>query len=485
MDLSLVPDPAATSAAAPAVAIPPGARMSEPVRDEVGSVVARLRATFATGRTRDPRWRREQLAAIERLVVEHEADIAAALAADLRRPALDAWFGDVASVRTEAAYARRHVRRWMKLARVSLPATMLPGRAFHRDEPLGVVLVIGPWNFPVYLSLGPMIGALAAGNCVILKPSEQAPATSRLLARLVPEYLDGDAVAVVEGAAATTQDLLARGLDHAFFTGGTEIGKLILAAAAPHLTPVTLELGGKSPAIVTRAADLEVTARRIVWSKFMNSGQTCVAPDYVLVDAEVRDQFVTLVGESIAAMYGEAPTMLPIVNAHQYDRLAALLAGTGGRIAVGGQTDPDTTTIAATVVVDPDPESALMREEIFGPVLPVLGVPSLDAAIDFVTSRPKPLAAYLFSSSRAERDRVLREISAGGTVVNHAAVQLLNPRLPFGGVGASGMGAYHGRAGFETFSHRKSVLLKRARPDFTMTYPPYTARTEKIFRRIF
>jgi aldehyde dehydrogenase (NAD+) len=456
-----------------------------PIAPTVAAVVAGLRATFATGRTREIGWRLDQLAAIERLVGEREADIARALFADLGRSAVDAWLGDVASARTEAAYAHKHLRSWMRSTRTGLPLALRPGRAFYRYEPLGTVLVIGPWNYPVYLCLGPLIGALAAGNCCIVKPSEHAPATSALLASLLPRYLDNDAVAVIEGDATTSQALISEGLDHVFFTGGAAVGALVLAAAAPHLTPVTLELGGKSPTVVTRSANIEVAARRIAWTKFLNSGQTCVAPDYILVESAIRDELVDKIGQSARQLAGGSMPSLPIVNRRQYERLTALLDAERDNIVFGGVADPDRVAIQPTIIVDPDPAADLMSEEIFGPILPVLTVDSLSQAIDYVSARPKPLAAYLFSSDRAQRRRFVNEVSAGAISVNQAAVHVLIPQLPFGGVGTSGMGSYHGRWGFETFSHRKSVFIKPARPDPSLTYPPYTKRSEGILRRIF
>jgi aldehyde dehydrogenase (NAD+) len=449
---------------------------------QAADLLLRLRETHATGVTRSPEWRLRQLRGIVRLVSEREADLAAALASDLGRTPHETWFGDVASTVGEAKYAIRHLRRWMRPTRTSVPLALMPGRAAYRYEPLGTVLVIGPWNYPFYLTLGPMVGALAAGNCVIVKPSEHAPAASALLARLVPEYLDADAVAVVEGDAAVTQTLISQRLDHIFFTGGTEIGRKIMQAAAPLLTPVTLELGGKSPVIVTRQADIEVAARRIAWGKLLNSGQTCVAPDYVLVDHAVRDELVARLIETIAEFRAGEPAAQPVVNARQFDRLQGLLDG--APVVAGGRPGRDGRTLEPTIVVDPDPDSALMRGEIFGPILPVLGVESLSAAIDFVNARDKPLAVYVFSNSKAEQQRVFAEVPAGGAVANHIAMQVLAPQLPFGGVGASGMGAYHGKWGYEAFSHRKATLAMRSRPDLKMIYPPYSERDKKLLRKL-
>jgi aldehyde dehydrogenase (NAD+) len=453
---------------------------------DVGTVLADLRRTFATGHTRGLDWRLAQLAGIERLCDEREAEIAAALLEDLGRAAAEAWLGDIASTKGEAAYARKHLKKWMRRRRQPLPLAQLPGRGWVQYEPLGVVLVIGPWNYPVYLTLGPLVAAVAAGNCAVLKPSELAPATSALLARLVPQYVDSAAVRVVEGDGDTTQNLLAQGFDHALFTGGTEIGKKIMAGAAPTLTPVTLELGGKSPVIVTADADLDVTARRIAWVKLMNSGQTCIAPDYVLADRSVVAELTEKIVASVVRFRsGQSDPGLRIVNERQFDRLASLIATTSGTVVHGGGFDRATLTIEPTVILDPSPDDAVMADEIFGPVLPILTTDSSDAAVAFVNTKPKPLALYVFTSSgRLGRDLVDR-IPSGGAVINHVAMHCLVPQLPFGGVGASGMGAYHGRWGFEALSHRRAVLSKPAKPDPGLVYPPYTDRALRVMRRLF
>ena len=447
--------------------------------------LAGLRSVFANGRTRDLEWRLRQLDGITRLVTEREPEIAEALERDLGRSAVEAWLGDITSTASEAEYARKHLRRWMRPARQRLPLNQLPGSGWVRYEPLGVVLVIGPWNFPVYLTLGPLVAAVAAGNCAVVKPSELAPATSALLARLLPEYLDPEAVIVVEGEASTTQDLLALGFDHAFFTGGTEVGKKIMAAAAPTLTPVTLELGGKSPVVVAADADLGVVARRIAWVKLLNSGQTCIAPDYVLAEASIRDELVDRIVATVAEFRADQVGGQRIVNERQFDRLTGYLEATQGKVVTGGASDRASLTMEPTVVVDPDPGEPVMSEEIFGPVLPVLSVASMPDAVAFVNARPKPLALYVFTRSKATGRQVVDAIPAGGAVVNHVALHCLVPALPFGGVGASGMGAYHGEWGFQTLSHRKAVLEKTLRPDLRIIYPPYTDRAKKILRRLF
>ncbi len=457
---------------------------SLPVAEAV-DIVEDLRAEFRDGFTHELQWRIKQLRAIKQLLIEQEDAIAEALASDLGRPKPEAWLGDIASTQAEAGYALKHLKKWVRRRRASVPLSQMPARAWVQYEPVGVVLIIGPWNYPVYLSLAPLVAAVAAGNCAVIKPSELAPATSALLARLVPRYLDSRAVRVVEGDAATTQHLLAQGFDHAVFTGGTEIGRKIMAAAAATLTPVTLELGGKSPVIIAADADLDVAARRIAWVKLMNSGQTCIAPDYVLAERSVIGELTDKIVENLKAFRaGEGLEAVRIVNHRQYDRLVAMIEGTHGKIIVGGSYDRDSVSIAPTVVVDPPADDPVMSEEIFGPVLPIVAVESIDEAVRYVNARPKPLGLYVFTNPRAAQ-RIIDRVPSGGAVINHIAMHCLVPSLPFGGVGDSGMGAYHGRWGFETLSHRRAVLSKPTKPDPRMIYPPYTPRTLKLMRRMF
>lgn len=453
---------------------------------DIATVVGRLRRTFASGRTRSVAWRREQLRALEKMMTENEARIAGALAADLHRKPFEAWLADVASTASEARDAAKNVGKWTRRRHRLLEMSQLPGRAWVEYEPYGTVLIIGAWNFPFALTLGPLVGAIAAGNTAVLKPSELAPESSRLMAELVPRYLDPDAVAVIEGDGTVSQELIAQGFDKLCFTGGTEVGRKVYESAARHLTPVTLELGGKSPVIVAADADIETAAKRIAWTKLINSGQVCIAPDYVLVDASVRDELVSNLGKAIAKFRAQDSGGMRIVNERHFDRLTGALAATEGTVALGGGTDTSALTIEPTVVVDPDPGEPLMTDEIFGPILPVLTVKNLDEAITFVNSRPKPLAAYLFTKAKAVRERVIREVPSGGMLVNHLIFQFATAKLPFGGVGPSGMGAYHGRWGFEEFSHRKSVLTKPTRPDVSaLVYPPYTEKAWKLARRLF
>ena len=448
-------------------------------------VLAQVRSVFNTGRTRSVQWREDQLRAIERMCEEREGEISDALTQDLGRSTFEAWLGDIASTKAEAVFARKNFRKWMKPRRQSLPLAQMPGRAWVQYDPLGVVLVIGPWNYPFFLCMSPVVAAIAAGNAVVVKPSELAPATSALMARLIPLYLDTEAVRVVEGAADVTQDLMSQGFDHALFTGGTEIGRKIMAAAAPTLTPVTLELGGKSPVLVLADADLDVTARRIAWTKLLNSGQTCIAPDYILADRSIAKELTDKIVATIAKFRADQKDpSLRIVNERQFDRLVSILSATEGTVVTGGGSDRATLSIEPTVVVDPGPDDSVMADEIFGPILPIITVGSTDEAVAFVNARPKPLALYVFTSSQQKGRDLVDRMPSGGAVINHIAMHCLVPQLPFGGVGASGMGAYHGQWGFEALSHRRAVLSKPAKPDPGLLYPPYTDRAMKILRRL-
>ncbi|GCB00250.1 aldehyde dehydrogenase family protein [Mycolicibacterium sp. NCC-Tsukiji] len=465
------------SVAAVGASIEPGPSIPE--------IVAGLRRTYATGRTRDLQWRKRQLLALAQAVEDNESAIAKALEADLGRKPFEAWLTDTVGTIAEAKDAAKNVHKWAKRRYRLLERSQLPGRGWVEYEPYGTVLIIGAWNFPFFLTLGPLVGALAAGNTVVLKPSEFAPASSRLMAELVERYLDTDAIAVVEGDGMVSQELIAQGLDRIMFTGGTEIGKKIMAAAAPHLTPVTLELGGKSPVIVAADADIDVAAKRIAFAKLINSGQICIAPDYVVAEAPIRDQLVTKIRDAIEQFRAKDTGGMPIVNERQFNRLTGYL-NTGGETVIGGNADARALTIQPTVVVDPPLDGPLMCEEIFGPILPVVTVESLGAAIEFVNARPKPLAAYLFTKSKTTRERVIREVPSGGMLVNHLIFHVATSKLPFGGVGPSGMGAYHGKYGFLEFSHCKSVMTKPTRPDLgKLIYPPYTDKAWKLARKFF
>ncbi|QGG96316.1 aldehyde dehydrogenase family protein [Actinomarinicola tropica] len=454
---------------------------------DVGAVVAARRDAFRAGTTRPLRWRREQLLNLQRMLEEQSERWARALHADLGKSETEAHITEIGFCVGEIRHILKHLDDWVEPERVKVPVSQKPGRAEIVNEPLGVVLIVSPWNYPLHLLVAPLAAALAAGNAVVCKPSELAPATSAELASLLPQYLDTEAVAVVEGGPEVATALLDERVDHVFFTGSTAIGRKVMAAAARHLTPVTLELGGKSPAIVDRSARLDVTAKRIVLGRFMNAGQTCVAPDHVLVDEEVESELCERMVAAVHDFFGDDPAASAdlgrIVNDRHVARLQGLLDGGGyEEVLVGGDVDAASRYVAPTILRGVRPDAPVMGEEIFGPILPVLGVPSLDDAIDAVNAGEKPLALYVFAEDDDAVEAVLERTSSGGVCVNHTLLQLGVPDLPFGGVGESGTGAYHGRAGFDALSHRKSVFRKSTRPDPSIVYPPYGRWKSKVIR---
>jgi aldehyde dehydrogenase (NAD+) len=437
-----------------------------------------LRTTFSTGLTQPLEWRREQLGGLVRLLRDDADALTDAMAADLGKPELEGWLTDVAAVRKDIEGIVGHVDTWAAPHRVRVPWRLWPGRAELVPEPLGAVLVIGPWNYPVRCLVLPLAFALAAGNTVAVKPSELAPATSATLAKLLPAYLDERAVSVVEGGPKVAEDLLRQRWDHIFFTGSAKVGRLVMAAAARYVTPVTLELGGKNPAIVDHAVDVEVAARRIVWAKFLNAGQTCVAPDYVLVDSRIKEPLLAAMTKALAKFYGSDPLQSRafgrVVNDAHMERLLKLLRATKARVVAGGTSAASDRYLAPTVLADLEWDDPVMEAEIFGPLLPVLSYDNFDDALCELNRRDKPLALYVYSVDPELVERVISATSSGSVCVNHSAVQLAVPGLPFGGVGASGIGAYHGRAGFDTFSHAKGVLRKPQGGELPLMYPPYT-----------
>ncbi|MFJ8596962.1 aldehyde dehydrogenase family protein [Streptomyces sp. NPDC093598] len=437
--------------------------MNHSAPEQPADVVARLRATFRTGRTKPAEWRMTQLRRLRDMLTENGTDLAAALHTDLGKSATEAFRTEIDFTVREIDHTLDHLADWLRPEPAPAPAHLgADVTVWTQYDPLGVVLVIAPWNYPAQLLLAPVVGALAAGNAVIAKPSELAPATSAVLARLLPAYLDADAVAVVEGGVPETTALLAERFDHIFYTGNGTVGRIVLRAAAEHLTPVTLELGGKSPAFVDCGTDLAVVADRLTRGKFLNAGQTCVAPDYVLTDPETAAALEPLLTNAVKALYGSDPAASGeygrIINERHFDRLTGLLDS--GRTVVGGTSDRATKYLAPTVLADVPPDAPVMREEIFGPILPIVTVPGLDEAIDFINDRDKPLALYVFTESDATRRRFAAETSSGGLGYGLPLAHLTVSDLPFGGVGESGMGNYHGRYSIETFSHRKAVLDK-------------------------
>ncbi|MFG2636815.1 aldehyde dehydrogenase family protein [Streptomyces sp. NPDC048362] len=437
--------------------------MTHSSTEQPADVVARLRATFDTGRTKPVEWRTEQLRRLRAMLTERGADLAAALNADLGKSRTEAYRTEIDFTVREIDHTLGHLDAWLRPEPAPAPAHLgADATAWTQYDPLGVVLVIAPWNYPAQLLLAPMVGALASGNAVLAKPSELAPATSAALAELIPAYLDTEAVAVVEGGVPQTTALLDERFDHIFYTGNGTVGRLVLRAAAEHLTPVTLELGGKSPAFVDRGADLDVVADRLARGKFLNAGQTCVAPDYVLADPGTAAALEGALVRAVATLFGTDPAASTeygrIVNERHFDRLSGLLGS--GRVVVGGGSDRTDRYIAPTVLADVAPDAPVMREEIFGPILPIVTVAGLDEAIGFINDRDKPLALYVFTESEETRARIAAETSSGGLGYGLPLAHLTVFDLPFGGVGESGMGNYHGRYSIETFSHRKAVLSK-------------------------
>lgn len=450
---------------------------------DYSSLVANQRAYFLEGHTRSLAWRKTQLEAVKALFTDHHDELCDALWKDLRRNVNDADLMDVNYCAKEAAYALEHVESWMKPLHEPMPVVFEPGYIRVHRDPLGVALIIGAWNEPLMLLFGPLVAALAAGNTAVLKPSEVAAHCASAVARLVPKYFDPRIVAVVEGAVPETTALLAQQWDMIFFTGSPSVGKIVHQAAANNLTPCVLELGGKNPTIVHSSANLKVAARRIAYGRFANSGHICTAPDHVLVWPQVKDEFVQHMKDTIREFYGDDPKQSPdygrVINRRNFDRLAALL-GSGTAVA-GGQTDPDELYIAPTVLVDVAVDSPIMQEEVFGPILPVLEIESIDAVIQWIIDRPSPLGVYIF----AEDDDVVNEILAftrsGDAEVNDCAIHPLFPELPFGGVGNSGMGKYHGRWGFEAFTNARGVLHHSTAIDPGVRYPPYDKhRVERV-----
>lgn len=461
--------------------------MRDPVRlNPIGPLVERARSFFRSEVTLPAEFRLQRLAKLRASIEAHEQQIYDALKADLNKCTHEAYPSELGPVLAELDHAAEHLKSWMKPQPHSVPLTFFPATGMQLADPLGTVLIISPWNYPFQLAMVPVIGAIAAGCSAVLKPSEISQHTAVVIEKVLKHAFGEDGyITVVQGGAETNQQLLAEKWDLIFFTGSTRVGQIVMEAAAKNLTPVVLELGGKSPCFIDADINLEVTARRMMWGKTYNSGQTCIAPDYALVHKEVKDRFIEACKEQLVALYGADPKSSPdygrVITTKHHQRLVSLMKG--GRVVVGGQHDEATKYLAPTLLADVELSSPLMTEEIFGPLLPIIEVGSMDEAVDFVRARPKPLSLYVFSNSERTVDRILNRTTSGGAVVNDVLLHFVSG-MPFGGVGQAGMGQYHGKATFDVFSHMKSVLKKSVKMDVKLRYPPYKASME-LFKKVF
>ena len=446
--------------------------------------VSAARQFFRSGKTLDLSYRKDALRRLKAAIQSNETQLSEAIRSDLGKSASEAYMCEIGLVLAEIGYTLNHIDRWARTKRMATPLTNFHSKSMIVEEPYGVVLVMSPWNYPVLLTLEPLVGAIAAGNCVVVKPSAYSPATTAVMADIITETFPTEYVSVVTGGRAENQDLLDQRFDYIFFTGGVTVGKMVMEKAAKWLTPVTLELGGKSPVIVDHTADLKMAARRIAFGKFLNCGQTCIAPDYVLVEESVHDEFLKRLKYETRKMYGvdalRNENYGKIINSKHFDRIRGLINGM--KVVMGGEMIPDKLRIAPTILDQVSPNDPVMQEEIFGPVLPILTVQNIDQAYDFVRDREKPLALYLFTTDKTTERRFLREVSFGGGCVNDTIIHIATSNLPFGGVGNSGMGHYHGKYTFHTFSHSKAVVKKYNWLDITMRYQPYSKLKDRLVR---
>jgi acyl-CoA reductase-like NAD-dependent aldehyde dehydrogenase len=451
---------------------------------DFASIIARQRAFFQSGATRSTDFRLAQLKILKNLLESSDAELLAALHADLGKSAHEAYTSEIAFLLGEILHAIRHLPSWVKPERRKSPLIAWPAKSVVRREPFGVALIIGPWNYPLQLLLSPLVGAIAAGNCTVLKPSEMAPHTAGLVDRLIRSTFPEEFITSIQGGRETAEALLGEKFDTIFFTGSTRTGRAVMAAAARNLTPVTLELGGKCPCIVGEDAPVDLTARRIVWGKFMNAGQTCVAPDHVWAHQRIVPALLEAMRQTLVEFYGSSPKTSPdygrIINAAHLERLTGYL--NDGQIACGGESDPATLYLAPTIITQPRIDSPVMTDEIFGPILPVIGFSDIDEVLQGLRERPKPLAVYLFARDPALQERVLAGTESGGVCINDTILQILGTDLPFGGVGDSGMGTYHGRAGFDCFTHQRAIMTRSPAVDPKFRYPPPRASLETLKR---
>lgn len=451
---------------------------------EIKDILQQQNHFFSSGKTIQAEFRLKQLESLKEAMIRHEADLAAALKADLGKSRMESYMCEIGLTLSELTWMQKHLRSLMRSKRVSTPAAQFAAKSFRSPSPYGTVLIMSPWNYPVLLTLDPLIDAIAAGNTAVVKPSAYAPCTFDVMKTMIEECFPAHYVAVVNGGRAENQALLQQRFDMIFFTGGKTVGREVLRHAAEYLTPVTLELGGKSPCIVDSTAKIRLAAKRIVFGKYLNCGQTCVAPDYILCDKRIRDELITAILAEIEKQFGKEPLKNPnygkIINEKHFERILGLI--NGEKLVYGGQSEPESLRIAPTVLNNITWDDAVMGEEIFGPLLPILTFDTLDEALDTVESHPHPLALYFFSEDKAAQKKVLDTCRFGGGCINDTIIHLATSDMPFGGVGESGMGSYHGRVGFETFSHYRSIVDKKTWMDLPIRYQKYTGLKEKMMR---
>jgi aldehyde dehydrogenase (NAD+) len=442
------------------------------------TVAQTLRDTIHKDGNLPPAFRKHKLQELKKVISIHELEIINALKSDLGKSAFETYATEIGFILEEISYTLKHIDEWTKVKKVKTPLTLFPGKSYIHPEPYGVVMIISPWNYPFQLCLSPLIGAFAAGNRVVVKPSEFAPEISKVIHKILGQVFTHNEVVVVEGGLEETQALLKQKFDYIFFTGSTGVGKIMMKAAAEHLTPVTLELGGKSPCLIEESANLDIAAKRVAWGKFLNAGQTCVAPDYVMIPRKLQDSFIEKVQGHLKTFYGDnvkASTDYPrIVNNKHFDRLNALIMD--HKIAIGGEKNREENYLAPTLLKDVDFSDRVMEDEIFGPILPLIPYDRLEDAIKNILQYPKPLAFYVFSEDPQKQKDIISRIPFGGGCVNDTVIHLANPNLPFGGVGTSGIGSYHGQKSFDTFTHYKSLYQQGSVVDIPLRYPPYNEK---------
>ncbi|AQM41548.1 MULTISPECIES: aldehyde dehydrogenase [Staphylococcus] len=439
---------------------------------------------FNTHETKSLKFRKKQLKQLSKSIKNYENDLLEAFQKDLGKNKVEAYATEIGFTLKNIKSARKELKNWAKTKQVNTPLFMFPTKSYIMKEPYGTVLIIGPFNYPFQLLIEPLIGAIAAGNTIILKPSEFTPNVSDVIQQIISDAFDPEYINIIQGNADTTQSLLHLPFDYIFFTGSEQVGRIVYSAASKNLTPVTLELGGKSPAIIDESANIKVASERICFGKFTNAGQTCVAPDYLLVNRKVKDELISALKKTITEFYGtniqDSPDFGRIVNKKHYHRLNELLNIHHPEITFGGQTDIDENFIAPTILDGTTFDSKIMENEIFGPILPIIAYDDFDEAIDLIRTKPKPLSLYLFSEDENSSERILNELSFGGGAINDTLMHLANPNLPFGGVGASGIGKYHGKYSFDTFSHDKSYIFKSTRLESSLLFPPYKGKFKYI-----